>query len=254
MGSVCSSQPRGDRKIDAEITKQLMDDKNKQQYHYKVLLFGPPRAGKNTLIKQLQFLYGRGFNVLKRSEFIPYIHQHTIKSMQSLISHCKLSQLSSIKAQHEAKYLREIDCTSLNQYVAEDIIEAIQCLWKEDIVHDQYKYHIHENSAQFFDSIHLIIGHNYVPTDKHIMSVVSKSGYSEFERCQSLEYKFEIRGNIFHIINPCGNHSSWKKYLNLFEICTTMIFIADLSIFDVSLSPHKIDLLVHGFVDLLLWM
>ena len=197
-----------------QVVEQLSADRKNAQKIKKILFLGTERSGKSTIMRQLQILYGGGFDNKKRSEFVQCIHAQVIEEMLECIELCQ-NELSD-DGVLAAEQLKSSSSHALTDYVA-DLIEA---LWNEDAIQA-----VHNGSTHFFDEIRRISKNDFVPNDTDLSLMYHQTNGVN-------EQKFEIRGNLISYIDICNQQSELRKWIHSFDQVDSVIFVASLSCYD----------------------
>ena len=239
-----------------KITRELDAAKIKSKDNIRILLLGPKGSGKNTFIKQMNYIHSDWYSEKERQSFIPHIHRQIISNMKTLLLKCDTTQLS-IKAQEAVKNIMKIQdyTSSLSKYTT-----FIELLWKEPTIKaifHRYKHDLIISSSEYFwNEIERISHTDYHPTDQDIILVKDKAKYNKIS-----EQNYTIHNLHFVLINPCAQNADWRKYKNVFArnlygswyrpfLLTIIIFIASLISYDTTNDYEKALALVCGYIDM----
>ena len=77
-----SEEDREQRKINAEIERQLKKDKRDARRELKLLLLGTGESGKSTFIKQMRIIHGDGYSEEDRKQWRKMIYQNIYQGIQ----------------------------------------------------------------------------------------------------------------------------------------------------------------------------
>ena len=66
-----------------EINRQLQQSK-KANKEFKLLLLGTGESGKSTILKQMQIIYGEGFDTLSRQGYTALVYRNLLRSLKSI--------------------------------------------------------------------------------------------------------------------------------------------------------------------------
>eukprot|EP01084_Bolivina_argentea_P260914 440769_1 len=237
MGSNCCQQQN---QTDKSYIRLYNEYQNQQRHISQILLLGPKGAGKNTLFEQLKIIHGPGHNQQERLSYVSHIRQQIILNMNELLQRCHIHQLSC-DAQVAARQFHNIDHETSNC----DMISLIKILWKEHLIQNICISDRLHNYCYFFDQIDLIFATDYIPNDTHIINIKKPI------HTKVIEQTFVVYNWEYHIINPCGQQSSWKKYIPYFTNINGIIFVASLADYDSKMNEKHLDLLVIGYINII---
>ena len=71
------------------IERLLRKQKREARRELKLLLLGTGESGKSTFIKQMRIIHGDGYTIDDQKNFIKYIYQNVLTSIQNLIKAMK---------------------------------------------------------------------------------------------------------------------------------------------------------------------
>jgi guanine nucleotide-binding protein subunit alpha len=90
MGICAAKNPASDAKLKEEkqkskdLEKQIVADQRADQQVNKLLLLGAGESGKSTLFKQMITIYGKGFSLEDRKEYIHVVFSNILLSVKTL--------------------------------------------------------------------------------------------------------------------------------------------------------------------------
>lgn len=108
---------------------------------------------------------------------------------------------------------------------------AISCysLWNDDAIKKTWQrrneYQIVESLAYFFPKITELADENYLPSDRDMLYIRTRSSGIATER-------YLIEKTIFEMYDVGGQRNERRKWINCFEGVTAIIFVVALSEFD----------------------
>eukprot|EP01083_Nonionella_stella_P120120 359659_1 len=242
MGCLSGSEmSESEQDIDTAIASQIGDDRREELHYKKILLMGCTGSGKNTIVKQLKIIDGNGFESRERSQYIANIHKGIICKMKWLIKYCDGNQLS-MESQQAIQHFNQIQSTHA---LDDKIICSIKTLWNERLIKHTYSLHKQDSRSCFFDDIDRIASPEYIPSDKDIMCCTDSN--TKIREHRSL---IRSRYRSYHVINPCGQRSSWKKYIDCFDDVAAVVFVASFSCYHQAIHAYDDDLddLVFGYI------
>ena len=234
----CVSPTSGENTVD----KELADDERVDQRKVKMLLLGTANSGKSTLMKQLNMIYGDGYNERDRKAYKNSIYSQIIKQIQLILyAMYELQENEPDKFGHlqlrdagnkAAEFFDNLQETV--ETIDKNIAKNIEILWKESAIREvfdiraQLEHEIYDSSCYFFNQITRIGTQRYMPTDEDILLMRHPIAGITQQRLS----------NHFYIYNVCGKKGQMNKWIHFFEIVTGVIFTTSLSsyhefIFDI---------------------
>ncbi|KAJ1505195.1 guanine nucleotide-binding protein subunit alpha [Coelomomyces lativittatus] len=219
--------------VNAEIDRQLKEDKVTFNKDVKMLLLGTGESGKSTILKQMQLIHGVGYSSEDRKEFKQVIHQNLLQSLRTLVEaveKCNLSyekvtkpQLEFFSMASDAHFTKD-QVLVLKQFLLENAVQAVFKRANEFQINDSAKY--------YFESLDRLVASEYMPTDQDILrSRVKTSGI--------VESTFRIEQNTYRVFDVGGQRSERKKWIHCFENVTAVIFMTALSEYDQKLFEDE---------------
>merc|ERR1712193_605788 len=133
MACCLSEEQQEQKRINAEIERQLRKDKRDARRELKLLLLGTGESGKSTFIKQMKIIHGEGYSEDTRKLHDRMIFQNVFQGIQALCSamtNLKIKYANPAVNEPHAKLVMEVepeDVTSLE----EPYTSAIQSLWTD---------------------------------------------------------------------------------------------------------------------------
>ena len=97
----------------------------------------------------------------------------------------------------------------------------------------ELNYFLFKRNKSFITNLSRIRQANYVPEIDDLLRVRQPT-------TAILEYKFKISGTYFMFVDVGGQRSERRKWINCFENITSMLFVASLSDYDLSLSVDEL--------------
>jgi len=228
MGCVASTP---EAKKNADIEKQLNEDRKKIKSEVKILLLGPGESGKSTIFKQMKIIQDNGgYTKDELMEYKYIIFANCISQMKCLVdAGVKLGMdVASISNKNAFQRMQSIaaggDAWSVS--VAQDI----KALWADKGIKDIYAlrdkhYQLNDCANYFFDNIDRFMVENFVPTQDDVLRArVRTTGIQE------AEFKFEELE--FRMLDVGGQRSERRKWIHCFDSVTAVMFCVALSEYD----------------------
>ncbi|KAJ3116843.1 hypothetical protein HDU96_008624 [Phlyctochytrium bullatum] len=120
--------------------------------------------------------------------------------------------------------------------VSQEIVKGIQMLWKDPGIQVAYsrrnEYQLYSACAYYMSNIERICASGYIPTDQDILSarVITTS---------ITETQIKVESMTFRIFDVGGQRSERKKWAPYFDDVKCIIFIADISAYDLTLVEEN---------------
>nr|CAH7754072.1 unnamed protein product [Callosobruchus chinensis] len=225
-----SDEAREQKRINAEIEKQLRRDKRDARRELKLLLLGTGESGKSTFIKQMRIIHGAGYSDEDKRGFIKLVYQNIFMAMQSMIKAMDLLkiQYGDSSSKEKADLIKGIDYETVTTFES-PYVEAIKDLWGDSGIQECYdrrrEYQLTDSAKYYLEEIDRVAAPNYLPTEQDILRVrVPTTGI--------IEYPFDLDEIRFRMVDVGGQRSERRKWIHCFENVTSIIFLVALSEYD----------------------
>jgi len=237
MGVCPSKSPAQDAryKEDKSRSKALenqivLDQKNDQQVN-KLLLLGAGESGKSTLFKQMITIYGKGFSIEDRKEYIHVVFANIITSVKVL---CDQSEKLASRGINGTRVVKATAAKKFLEDMKEEVIDPkvaaqMGSLWADPGIQVTYEhralYQLNDSTKYFLDKITQIGTKDFLPDEQDILrSRVRTTGI--------VENNFVIDGNQFKMMDVGGQRNERKKWLHCFSGVTAVLFVVAISEYD----------------------
>lgn len=185
------------------------------------------------LYLQMVTIYGKGFPVEERKNYIPIVFNNVISAMKTLCQ--QLPRYTRILPENEHAYhfmLHDVK----DEIIDERVGAVIQQLWADPGIRATYErrsdFQLFDSAEYFFGRIGEIMLPDYVPSHQDVLrSRVRTTGIVENE--------FEVDGNFFKMFDVGGQRNERKKWIHCFENVTAVIFVAAISEYDQKLYEDE---------------
>jgi len=230
MDCCYSPEERENKRINAEIERQLRKDKRDARRELKLLLLGTGESGKSTFIKQMRIIHGAGYSEEDKRGFIKLVFQNIFMAMQSMIRAMDLLkiQYEDPTSADKAELVRTVDYETVTTFES-PYVEAIKDLWQDSGITECYdrrrEYQLTDSAKYYLTDIERIKQPDYLPTQQDILRVrVPTTGI--------IEYPFDLEEIRFRMVDVGGQRSERRKWIHCFENVTSIIFLVALSEYD----------------------
>lgn len=230
MACCQSDEAKEQKRINAEIEKQLKRDKRDARRELKLLLLGTGESGKSTFIKQMRIIHGAGYSDEDKQGFIKLVYQNIFMAMQSMIRAMELLkiQYGNKTSEEKAEMVREIDHETVT-ILEPPYADALQQLWDDKGIQECYdrrrEYQLTDSAKYYLSDLARIRAADYLPTEQDILRARAPT-------TGILEYPFDLDSIIFRMVDVGGQRSERRKWIHCFENVTSIIFLVALSEYD----------------------
>ena len=233
--------------IERQLTKELHRDRKIDIAKKKLLILGPKKSGKSTILNQLKYIHGNGFDHIQRIEAKQLISSFIIESMQNIIECIEeyekfkqypITQFSlNNEGKLSAKFIKSLSLkqTNINKIIASHL--AILCKQNgiKKILSNPCKYYIDYSIIYFLNNLQRLSKHDYIPCDQDIIQLRIKcDGFNEAEIEMGDNNKF-----ICYDVNYKADICKTDKFIHCFENVTCVLFVASLSSFDEPIFDNE---------------
>ncbi|XP_072391235.1 guanine nucleotide-binding protein G(q) subunit alpha isoform X1 [Diabrotica undecimpunctata] len=226
-----SDEAREQKRINAEIEKQLRRDKRDARRELKLLLLGTGESGKSTFIKQMRIIHGAGYSDEDKRGFIKLVYQNIFMAMQSMIKAMDLLKIQygdSSNQVEKAELIKGIDYETVTTFES-PYVEAIKDLWADAGIQECYdrrrEYQLTDSAKYYLSDLERIKDPDYLPTEQDILRARAPT-------TGIIEYPFDLDSIIFRMVDVGGQRSERRKWIHCFENVTSIIFLVALSEYD----------------------
>lgn len=234
---LCSSSDettRDEKARSKEFESKIAKDQKEDQQVSKLLLLGAGESGKSTLFKQMLRIYGKGFSIQERQQYITIIHNNMIQAMKTL---CKMAATfgQQISTQNQNS-LQVVENLKGEEEITPELGTHLAALWEDKAIQTTYdqrsRFQLADGTKYFFDMINTVCKSDYLPSEDDILRCrVRTTGIVENE--------FEIDGNKFRMFDVGGQRNERKKWIHCFEGVTAVLFVAAISEYDQTLYEDE---------------
>jgi len=139
MACCLSEEQKEQKRINAEIERQLRKDKRDARRELKLLLLGTGESGKSTFIKQMRIIHGSGYTDEDKRGFIKLVFQNIFMAMQTMIRAMELLkiQYENPESADKAETVRSVDFETVTTFES-PYVEAIKDLWNDGGIMECY--------------------------------------------------------------------------------------------------------------------
>lgn len=231
MACCLSDEAKEQKRINAEIERQLRKDKRDARRELKLLLLGTGESGKSTFIKQMRIIHGSGYSDEDKRSFVKLVYQNIFMAMSALIRAMDMLKIPYRHTENEdnASMVRLVDYETVTTF-EKQYVDAMKSLWADPGIQECYdrrrEYQLTDSAKYYLDSLDRIAAvDDYLPTLQDILRVrVPTTGI--------IENPFDLDKIIFRMVDVGGQRSERRKWIHCFENITSIMFLVALSEYD----------------------
>jgi len=230
MACCLSEEAKEQKRINAEIEKQLKQDKRNARRELKLLLLGTGESGKSTFIKQMRIIHGQGYSDDDKRGYIKLVYQNIFTAMHSLIRAMESLSIPYKDSSNleKANFIKYIDPDSIGVFEKE-YHTAIKKLWTDPGMQECYdrrrEYQLSDSAKYYLNDIDRIAQPDYLPTQQDVLRARAPT-------TGIIEYPFDLETIIFRMVDVGGQRSERRKWIHCFENVTSIMFLVALSEYD----------------------
>ncbi|CAD5119654.1 DgyrCDS8248 [Dimorphilus gyrociliatus] len=225
-----------DEKRDKMISKQLKKADKREKSIIKILLLGIAESGKSTITKQMKIIHINGYSEEERRQNVLWIRKNLRDSILTILGAMKRLdiKLEDEKLEESSNYLLT-KCIEDSSEYPDEFYDHTSNLWSDKGVLKCYKrsaeYQLIDCAKYFLDKIHVIRREDYLPTEQDILHCRTLTNTIQKIEFTITENKFKIP---FHVFDVGGQRGERKKWIQMFDSATAILFVLDSSTFDVN--------------------
>jgi len=191
-------------------------------------LLGAGDAGKSTFVRQMKVLHNDGFSTLEVEKFRAALQENTLFSMQKIVLHEELIP----------EPLKAVAQTVLDAVDLSTVADEIAKLWEDPAIKDAFEkriahgIHVPATAPYFFENVKRFVDPSWAPTNEDVFRAKMKTtGISETS--------FSEGGMQFVLIDVGGQRSERRKWLHCFDDITSIIYLAALDEYNMTLEEDN---------------
>mmetsp|Transcript_44307 Transcript_44307/g.54263 ORF Transcript_44307/g.54263 Transcript_44307/m.54263 type:complete len:360 (+) Transcript_44307:134-1213(+) len=235
------------------IEQKMKDDNEREKQKQKLLLLGAGGSGKSTLFKQLQYIHLGGFTPTEKIHMRQQIYQQIIECIKILLINCEeyfeeepdeykelCLQSDDLKINEAIEYIKK---GKNEPEFKKPLTDYLKLIWEYPPIQSMFKLRneiaIPDSTKYYMDKYNEIIKDDYIPTDKDILLVRTRTTGMQ-------EKEFKIKGHTFKICDVGGQKNERKKWMNFFDNVSAVIFVASLSCYDETVFESDENVMVDS--------
>ncbi|WVF71460.1 hypothetical protein IAT40_006264 [Kwoniella sp. CBS 6097] len=237
MGCTQSTEDAAAKARNAEIDEQLKRDRANLRNEIKMLLLGAGESGKSTVLKQMRLIYNKPYDAEERDSYREIVYSNTVQSMRVLLEGVQLMEIP-VGPSNQSRW--ELIMAAPPQIEGDifppKLADAVAGLWRDGGVQQAFErrneLQLNDSAPYYFDAIARIAQPNYMPTDQDILRArVKTTGITETH--------FKIGELTYKLFDVGGQRSERRKWLNIFDSVTALVFLIAISEYDQKLYEDE---------------
>ncbi|KAF5403964.1 Guanine nucleotide-binding protein G(S) subunit alpha [Paragonimus heterotremus] len=237
-----NSQEQTAKAISRSINRQLKEAQKSEWKCLKLLLLGTGESGKSTILKQMKIIHINGYTEQEKLEFVPHVYKNIRDAMLSLLGGMRVLGVPLRSEENVDLAQRLLEGSSSDEFIySRAFFDAVEKLWRDQGVQNVFtkanEYQLLDSAKYFLDRIDVIRQDGYIPSEQDIL------------RCRTMtdginEIQFDIRTGRknsvhFRVFDVSGQRGARKKWIQLFDSVTAILFLVDSSSFDQVLREDR---------------
>ncbi|WWC89358.1 uncharacterized protein L201_004280 [Kwoniella dendrophila CBS 6074] len=237
MGCTQSTEDAAAKARSAEIDEQLKRDRANLRNEIKMLLLGAGESGKSTVLKQMRLIYNKPYDVEERDSYREIVYSNTVQSMRVLLEGVALMEIPvNPSNQQRWDLIMSAPAQIEGDVFPPKLADAVAGLWNDQGVQSAFvrrnELQLNDSAPYYFDAISRISQQDYMPTDQDILRArVKTTGITETH--------FRIGELTYKLFDVGGQRSERRKWLNIFDSVTALVFLIAISEYDQKLYEDE---------------
>ncbi|WVR07038.1 hypothetical protein IAU60_004077 [Kwoniella sp. DSM 27419] len=237
MGCAQSTEDTAAKARSAEIDEQLKRDRANLRNEIKMLLLGAGESGKSTVLKQMRLIYNKPYDAEERDSYREIVYSNTVQSMRVLLEGVALMDIPVDPSNRPRwEMIMAAPAQIEGDIFPPRLADAVEELWRDKGVLQAFErrneLQLNDSAPYYFDAIGRIAQPDYMPTDQDILRArVKTTGITETH--------FKIGELTYKLFDVGGQRSERRKWLNIFDSVTALVFLIAISEYDQKLYEDE---------------
>lgn len=237
MGLCTSKAEDTDLRAHKEVEKQLKEAKAKQDAQVKILLLGSGDSGKSTVLKQMRLIHKVGFSPEEIESYRQLVFNNLINGMRLVLEALQVFDIS-VEAPNRAYIAMVESAPDLKdgEPFPIEYRDPLHALWKDTGIKKAIsrgnEVALPENLKYFYPQLDRFFDPAYKPLDQDIL-------HCRAQTTGITETVFRLKTHELHLLDVGGQKSERRKWIHCFENVTSILFLASLNGYDMSLSEDR---------------
>eukprot|EP00455_Lapot_gusevi_P032146 TRINITY_DN3503_c0_g1_i5.p1 TRINITY_DN3503_c0_g1~~TRINITY_DN3503_c0_g1_i5.p1 ORF type:complete len:393 (-),score=117.53 TRINITY_DN3503_c0_g1_i5:51-1229(-) len=230
-----------DTNLSNSVEMQLILDRIRELFRFKVLILGAGESGKSTIVKVLKLIYHRGKEMMSPEEkerAISTLHENVHQCIKALLDASeKLNvPISDEEDRKTSDYLRDLNPGSDRFRIDPDLGQRILHFWLSQEVQHIYsrraEYWILDACGYYMANLERFCSEDFEPTEEDmLMARIRTTGIvvNEFDIKRPDPEPDEPDCISFQVVDVGGQRNERRKWINCFDDVKAIIFTVSLA-------------------------
>uniref|UniRef100_T1J0Q7 Guanine nucleotide-binding protein G(s) subunit alpha n=1 Tax=Strigamia maritima TaxID=126957 RepID=T1J0Q7_STRMM len=240
--SCCSGIDRAAQK-DKDLNMEIKKWHKEFSSAIKILLLGAGESGKTTILKQMKILHINGFSDSERMDKATDMRRNILQALLELISIMPKLQppaiLTNPENQKGIDFLSTLDFESISEF-SEEFYDYVSSLWSDsgikDCLNRSHEYPLIDCAKYFLQKIDTIRKPDFIPSDQDILQSRKRTpDINKVEFSMKIPKQYGGGMQLFWMFDVGGQRGERKKWIQVFEGISAILFLTSCSSFDTHL-------------------
>jgi len=236
-----SSTPRLDEHNN-QVEAELLEERLKELFQFKVLLLGAGESGKSTIVKQLRLIHNKKPSKADLMRVGDSLHQNVIDCIKSLVDAAHRFDLQL--AADDEKTAEAVSQLQSEGYqdgfrIPADLGKSIRKLFDSEPIKKAYarrnEFWLLDSCGFYMDNLDRFCSAEFLPTEEDsVMARIRTTGIvvSELEQKLPEPKEGEPDTLLFKVVDVGGQRNERKKWIHCFDDVKAIIFIESLAAYN----------------------
>lgn len=235
------------RRASKELDKKISVWFKEYRSTIKLLLLGAGESGKTTIIKQMKVIHIQGFSESERLEKVSDIRRNVLEAIKELTGNMAYLKppvtLGNTELQASLVYANNLNMTEEYSF-PQEFFDHVTLLWADSGIQKCYirsnEFSLIDSAKYFLDRVHEIRQPNYLPTDQDILCCRKRTNeIQKIEFTVKIPKKYGGGKQAFWMFDVGGQRGERKKWIQVFDGITAILFLVASSAFDLTLREDS---------------
>jgi len=226
-----------------QVDAELLEEKFKELFQFKVLLLGAGESGKSTIVKQLRLIHNKKPTKADLMRVGDSLHQNTIECMKALLEAAhKFEYPLTPEDEKTAEAITQIQGEGLSSEgfrIPPELGVAIVQLFNGEAIKKTYarrnEFWLLDSCQYYITHLERFCGTDFLPNDDDsVMARIRTTGIvvSELEQKIAEPKEGEPDTLLFKVVDVGGQRNERKKWIHCFDDVKAIVFIESLAAYN----------------------